>query len=72
MLLPAPAKAKSKALRAACINNLKRMGLTVSMYGGENRDFLAWRNWKADAGSADHALPGHAGQRVGERAGDVA
>ena len=45
MLLPALAKAKSKADRIACENNLKQIGLFVQFYTDENRDiFPAHRN----------------------------
>src|SRR6059036_1064641 len=45
MLLPALAKAKSKADRIACQNNLKQIGLFVQFYTDENRDiFPAHRN----------------------------
>jgi type II secretory pathway pseudopilin PulG len=38
MLLPALAKAKSKATQVACLNNLKQAGLAVNMYLNDNRD----------------------------------
>jgi prepilin-type N-terminal cleavage/methylation domain-containing protein len=45
MLLPALARAKSKADRTACQNNLKQIGLYVQFYTDENRDiFPAHRN----------------------------
>jgi prepilin-type N-terminal cleavage/methylation domain-containing protein/prepilin-type processing-associated H-X9-DG protein len=40
MLLPALAAAKEKAKRASCTNNLKQMGLAISMYADDNREFL--------------------------------
>ncbi|HEX5222957.1 MAG TPA: prepilin-type N-terminal cleavage/methylation domain-containing protein [Verrucomicrobiae bacterium] len=40
MLLPALAKAKEKATRTACMNNLKQVTLALHMYAGDNRDFL--------------------------------
>jgi len=38
MLLPALAKAKSKAQRVQCLNNLKQMGLAAQLYAGEYND----------------------------------
>ena len=38
MLLPALSKAKGKAQQTACLNNLKQVGLAVSMYLNDNRD----------------------------------
>src|SRR5437867_2819836 len=45
MLLPALSKAKEKALRVSCLNNLKQIGLFIQYYTDENRDiFPAHRN----------------------------
>jgi len=48
MLLPALAKAKSKATGAACASNQKQLILAWQMYSMDNNDFLAptegWRN----------------------------
>jgi prepilin-type N-terminal cleavage/methylation domain-containing protein len=45
MILPALAKAKEKAHRIACLNNLKQIGVYVQLYTDENRDiFPAHRN----------------------------
>src|SRR5690606_18965661 len=40
ILLPALARAREAARRAACQNNLKQMGVVFKMYAGENKDFL--------------------------------
>lgn len=45
MLLPALAKAKDKAARTVCTNNLKQMGIVINMYGTDNNEFLAYPNW---------------------------
>jgi prepilin-type N-terminal cleavage/methylation domain-containing protein/prepilin-type processing-associated H-X9-DG protein len=38
LLLPALASAKEKARRTKCLSNLKQLGLSTIMYGGENND----------------------------------
>jgi prepilin-type N-terminal cleavage/methylation domain-containing protein len=40
MLLPALAKAKEKAIRTQCLNNLKQIEISLFMYTGDNRDKL--------------------------------
>jgi len=42
MLLPALAKAKQKAYTANCINNLRQIGITQTMYSGDNQDRYPW------------------------------
>lgn len=46
MLLSALSKAKSKALRITCTNNLKQMGLAADMYPMDSADYMAWPNYK--------------------------
>jgi prepilin-type N-terminal cleavage/methylation domain-containing protein len=38
MLLPALSRAKSKAELANCLSNLKQLGVTMTMYTGDNRE----------------------------------
>ncbi len=47
LLLPALAKAKMKAQQARCISNLRQIGITYSMYTGDNRDEFPFsgRDW---------------------------
>jgi len=47
LLLPALAKAKSKAQLANCLSNLKQLGLTSTMYLGDNADRFPYsgRGW---------------------------
>jgi prepilin-type N-terminal cleavage/methylation domain-containing protein len=40
LLLPALAKAKSKAIQAKCTSNLKQIGVAMAMYVDDNRGFL--------------------------------
>jgi prepilin-type N-terminal cleavage/methylation domain-containing protein len=49
MLLPALSRAKEKAMRTTCLNNLKQMGLALQMYVNDNADQMPWPNWGNDA-----------------------
>ena len=39
MLLPALGKAKAKAQRISCVNNLRQIGIALTMYVGENKAY---------------------------------
>src|ERR1041385_9575259 len=45
MLLPALAKAKDKAIRVQCQNNVKQITLAAHLYSTDSRDFLPESNW---------------------------
>ena len=60
MLLPALAKAKAKAQRIACVNNLKQVGLSARIFSTDNQDRFPWAVSTNEGGSAE--FQGRAGQ----------
>jgi prepilin-type N-terminal cleavage/methylation domain-containing protein len=52
LLLPALARAKSKAHRTACISNLKQVGVGLRMWANDNEGQFPWRVEVADGGSS--------------------
>src|SRR5438874_13066347 len=58
MLLPALAKAKAKAQRIKCVNNLKNVGLAFRIFSTDNGDRFPMAVPNLEGGSADAvALP---------------
>jgi len=45
MLLPVLSKAKDKASRTSCINNMRNFGLAMTMYAHDNNDYMPWCQW---------------------------
>ncbi len=45
LVLPGLAASNSGSSRAVCFNNMRQMGLAMSMYAGDYRDYLAFCNW---------------------------
>jgi prepilin-type N-terminal cleavage/methylation domain-containing protein/prepilin-type processing-associated H-X9-DG protein len=48
LLLPALTKARERALRTACANNLRQIGLGINMYSSEYSDFVPIISWDHD------------------------
>ena len=55
LLLPALARAKSKALRTQCINNLHQIGVSLTLYLDDNVDaypaYQDWASWGGQRGT---------------------
>src|SRR5580693_8280187 len=47
LLLPALSSAKGQAQKTQCMNNNKQLGIAMSMYAGDYKDFVAYPNWNA-------------------------
>jgi prepilin-type N-terminal cleavage/methylation domain-containing protein len=47
LLLPALAKAKDRATRLQCHNNVKQIALAMHLYSSDSQDFLPEPNWNA-------------------------
>jgi len=57
LLLPGLARAKEKANRTACVNNLRQLALAMSMYTHDNKDMMPWCQWYNDYGPSWIYMP---------------
>lgn len=62
MLLPALAKAKEKAKRAGCLNNLRQIGIGVTIYAGDNDDRVLSVRYQSTGKPVPNTLTDPAGQ----------
>ena len=57
LLLPALAKAKSKAQRINCVSNLKQIGLAFRMFANDNQEKFPWLIAANQGGSGNNVAP---------------
>src|SRR6266567_4401754 len=53
LLLPALDKAREQGRSSVCRNNMRQIGLAITLYADDNSDYLPWpgdtdRNWQPD------------------------
>jgi prepilin-type N-terminal cleavage/methylation domain-containing protein len=65
MLLPALAKAKARALRIQCVNNLKQCGLGTRVWEGDNNDRYPMAVSSAQGGASEFVVHATATGTVG-------
>ena len=60
LLLPALAKAKQKAQRITCVNNLKQVGLSYRIWAGDNSDRYPFKVTSTEGGWSERLTGGYA------------
>jgi prepilin-type N-terminal cleavage/methylation domain-containing protein len=62
LLLPALSRAKSKALRITCYNNVRQQGVGLMLYADDSRDYYpVWLRWVSYGGQTSTLKPGDPG-----------
>jgi len=76
MLLPALAKAKSRAVRVQCLNNLKQWGVAINAYAADNKNYfpdnrggldLSWMSPNLNDFYKTYLFPNRRGTTTNER-----
>jgi prepilin-type processing-associated H-X9-DG protein/prepilin-type N-terminal cleavage/methylation domain-containing protein len=62
LLLPALSRAKAAGLSAACKSNLHQIGIGLSLYSSQNRQYPPWQPFNNQPGNWDYALLPFAGR----------
>ncbi|HEV8543406.1 MAG TPA: DUF1559 domain-containing protein [Verrucomicrobiae bacterium] len=57
MLLPALSQAKEKASRTACLNNMRQLGIAMTLYVNDNNDRMPCPQWQNDYGPSWLYMP---------------
>jgi prepilin-type N-terminal cleavage/methylation domain-containing protein len=62
MLMPALSRAKQKAHRVSCYNNIRQQGIGLTLYAEENKDYYpVWFKWVSYGGQTSTLKPGDPG-----------
>jgi len=73
MLLPALGRAKMRAQRTSCINNVRQQGIALALYADENGEYYpVWLTWVSYGGQSSTLKPTDPGfAAVAPNGGDI-